>query len=128
MLVDALKKKFGLTLKSWAYWKRFLQAKMLANESLKDYAITLRRYYLEWLEKAGYEQTFEGILEHMAKDRFFDSQEPSLKVNVLSGDAHGLPEKKDGNKHEKKKFVKHNDFKRENKLSLAKTIVIKQRK
>jgi len=66
----------------------------------------------------------------MVKDRFFESQEPSLKVfikergksmsleNMISladdyVEAHDLYEKKDGNKHEKKKFVKHNDYKKE---------------
>ena len=121
-LVDALKKKFGLTLKS--YRKRFLQAKTLENENLKDYAMRLRRYYLEWLDKAGYSQTFEGVLEHIVKDRFFESQEPSLKVfikergktmsleNMISladdyVDAHDLYECKDSAKHEHKKFSKH---------------------
>jgi len=121
-LVDALKKKFGLTLKS--YRKRFLQAKSLENENLRDYAMRLRRYYLEWLDKAGYAQTFEGVLEHIVKDRFFESQEPSLKVFIKERgktmsledmisladdyvDAHDLYERKDSARHEQKKFNKH---------------------
>jgi RNase H-like domain found in reverse transcriptase/Reverse transcriptase (RNA-dependent DNA polymerase)/Integrase zinc binding domain/SCAN domain len=121
-LVDALKRKFGLTLKS--YRKRFLQAKSLENENLEDYAMRLRRYYLEWLDKAGYPQSFDGVLEHIVKDRFFESQEPSLKVFIKERgktmslqdmialaddyvDAHDLYERKDSARNENKKFHKH---------------------
>jgi hypothetical protein len=135
VLVDALKKKFGLTLKS--YRKRFLQAKCLENESLKDYAFRLRRYYLEWLEKAGYPPSFDGILEHLIKDRFFESQDQNVKVFIRERgkslsledmitladdyvDAHNLYEKKDSGKQDKKRLFRTTDYRRDEKSSEVK--------
>ena len=112
VVVDALKKKFGLTLKS--YRKRFSQAKCLENENLRDYAFRLRRYLTS---------SFDGILEHLIKDRFFESQYQNVKVFIKERgkslsledmitladdyvDAHNLYEKKDSGKQDKKKFFK----------------------
>jgi hypothetical protein len=42
--------------------------------------IKLRNYYLEWLEKAGYEQKYEDLLEHNVLDRYYQSQSNVLRV------------------------------------------------
>lgn len=60
--------------------KKFLQAKCLDNESQKDFVIRLRKYYLEWLQKAEYNQTYDGVLEHIVMDRYYESQSQDLKV------------------------------------------------
>jgi hypothetical protein len=136
-IINALKKKYGLTLSS--YRKKFLQARCTENENLSDYVSRLRRYYLEWLEKAGYTSTYEGILEHTIKDRFFESQESSVKVFIkergktlsleemiaLADDyveAHNVYERKDNGKNQvKQKFTKPTDQKKEGQLSEMKS-------
>ena len=93
---------------------------------MKDYAMRLKRYYLEWLDKAGYSQSFEEVLEHIVKDRFFESQEPSVKVFIKERgktmslqdmisladdyvDAHDLYERKDSARHDHNKMNRHAD-------------------
>ena len=55
---NAVKRQFGVTIRT--SHKTFLQAKCMENESQKDYAARLRKYYLEWLDKDEYDRTNEG--------------------------------------------------------------------
>src|SRR5208282_2066763 len=71
-VVEAIKKRFGVTIRTCR--KKFLQAKCQDNESQKDFVIRLRKYYLEWLKKAEYNQNFEEMLEHIVMDRYYESQ------------------------------------------------------
>ena len=77
-VVEAIKKRFGVTIRTCR--KKFLQAKCQDNESQKDFVIRLRKYYLEWLKKAEYNQNFEEMLEHIVMDRYYESQTQDLKV------------------------------------------------
>ena len=77
-VVKAMRRRFGVTVQSLR--KRFLNAKCLENEGQMDYAIRLKKYYLEWLDKAGYQQTYDDILEHIVLDRYYQSQPNDLRV------------------------------------------------
>src|SRR5664279_1263067 len=77
-IVDALRRHFGLTLKSFR--KRFLQAKVMTNENLYDFADRLKKYFVEWVAKAEYTMTVDDLVEHVIKDRFFESQSQALKL------------------------------------------------
>ena len=82
-VVEALKKRFGVTRKS--YRKRFLQVKCMENENQKDFVIRLEKYFVAWLDKAGSAQTFEGVVEHITADRYYESQSPELS-ELSAGD------------------------------------------
>src|SRR5664279_2920834 len=77
-VVNAVKRRFGVTIRTSR--KKFLQAKCTENESQKDYAARLRKYYLEWLDKAEYTRSFDGVLEHIVMDRYYESQSQDLKI------------------------------------------------
>ena len=77
-IVDAVKRKFGVTLT--ACRKRFLNAKCGENELQQDFVVRLKKYYLNWLAKAEYEESFKDILEHIVLDRYFQSQTQDLKT------------------------------------------------
>src|SRR5664279_4140798 len=77
-VVNAVKRRFGVTIRTSR--KTFLQAKCTENESQKDYAARLRKYYLEWLDKAEYTRSFDGVLEHIVVDRYYESQSQDLKI------------------------------------------------
>src|SRR5664279_4905914 len=77
-VVNAVKRRFGVTIRTSR--KKFLQAKCTENESQKDYAARLRKYYLEWLDKAEYTRSFDGVLENIVMDRYYESQSQDLKI------------------------------------------------
>src|SRR5664279_3382589 len=77
-VVNAVKRRFGVTIRTSR--KKCLQAKCTENESQKDYAARLRKYYLEWLDKAEYTRSFDGVLEHIVMDRYYESQSQDLKI------------------------------------------------
>jgi hypothetical protein len=57
-----------------------LQAKCIENESQRDFVTRLKKYFIAWLDKAGCAQTFEGVVEHVTADRYYESQSHELKV------------------------------------------------
>src|SRR5664279_3526867 len=77
-VVNAVKRRFEVTIRTSR--KKFVQAKCTENESQKDYAARLRKYYLEWLDKAEYTRSFDGALEHIVMDRYYESQSQDLKI------------------------------------------------
>jgi SCAN domain len=79
-VVKAMRRRFGINVHTMR--KRFLNAKCQENESQNDCVIRLRKYYLEWLEKAGYEQKYEDLLEHIVLDRYYQSQSNELRVFI----------------------------------------------
>jgi hypothetical protein len=77
-VIRTMRRRFGITVQSLR--KRFLSARCLENERQKDFVSRLRKYYLEWLEKAGYKLTVDDIIEHIILDRYYQSQSNDLRI------------------------------------------------
>ena len=89
-VIDAMKRRFGITLSS--YRKRFLNAKVLPNELQSDFVARIQKLFVNWLKAAGYEQTFDDVFEHVILDRYLASQEKDLKIYLKEKGKLKLPE------------------------------------
>jgi hypothetical protein len=74
----ALKHRFGITQSS--YRKRFLTAKIMPHEMQSEFIKRLNKLFMDWLASAGFESTFEGVMQHLLNDRYLASHEKDLKV------------------------------------------------
>lgn len=69
VLKENLLKRFQLNCSG--YRKKFKESRIETGESPKQFSDRLRRYFLKWLEMAGYKPTFDDLVELMVKDQYF---------------------------------------------------------
>lgn len=68
-VVNALKSRFKISVHT--YRSLFKKSKPLSNERLCDYAIRLRSYLDEWLNKSQLPKSYEGLAELITSSQFF---------------------------------------------------------
>jgi hypothetical protein len=77
-LKSCLLKRFQLT--EGGYRKKFKESRMEVGETPTQFIERLRRYIQQWIEMAGYDQTYEGLETMIIRDQFFNMCPADMRV------------------------------------------------
>jgi hypothetical protein len=77
-VIKALKHHYRLT--ESGYRQKFKTSRINASEGQKEFAARIRKYLRNWLELAGYEQTYEGLEELIVRDAYFLAQPQPVQI------------------------------------------------